>query len=93
MTAFIEYLKIHSPPPNSREVYKCFNKAISVTWHTKVSLPPRVLCRFGSNAAGDIRVYMTSLVATPMSPGRNIHLIISHDSQTTTSFPMNFTVV
>jgi hypothetical protein len=38
-----------------------------------------------STAAGDILLYMASLV-----PGSDIHLIISHDYHTTTSFPINF---
>jgi hypothetical protein len=35
-----------SPPPHFRELYKCFNKEISVTWLAKVLpilLPPREL--------------------------------------------------
>jgi hypothetical protein len=39
-----EYLKIYSPLLNFREVYKCFNKEISVMWRIKVlpvSLPPK----------------------------------------------------
>jgi hypothetical protein len=46
MTACAECLKIYSPPPTSREVFKCFNKDISVTWLAKVlsiSLPARDL--------------------------------------------------
>jgi hypothetical protein len=46
MTAPTDYLKIYPPPPNFREIYKCFIKEISVAWYTKVcsmSLHPRDL--------------------------------------------------
>jgi hypothetical protein len=93
MTTLTEYLKIYSPP-NFREVYKCFNKEISVTWHTTVlpmSLPPPpppkeflfrhyIICS-SSKAAGNKIVYDPSDRDTP--------LIISHDSHITTSVPIH----
>jgi hypothetical protein len=72
MTAPTKCVKIYSLPPNSREIYKCFNKDISVTWRTKelpISLPPGYLyLGISLLAAGNMLVYVTPLIATQNVP-------------------------
>jgi hypothetical protein len=57
--------------------------------YLKGSLSRQYTICSSSKSSGNIPVYLTSLVATPMSPGQEIHFIISHDNHTTPSVPLS----
>jgi hypothetical protein len=71
-----------------RFLWRAIPKYFQFLYSKGSSSRQHIICS-SSKSAGNIQVYFTSLVAATMSPGHEIHLIISRNNHTTTSFPMS----